>query len=702
MLIMTDSKGNVVKSVPENIYQGSNNANSIALIAPFSANAQLTVAFRLPNGVLTEPRLATPYGQIPSEYSGFNAWTINVDETLTTLYGQVDFQFKALVNGITVATFGGTFTVQRGVAPILPATPSQTIYNQILDYISSIQQDIVNGWLESKAILPFDATFTYSINALVYDNKQFYKSKIQNNLGNALTDNESWEQLTFANLVDIENAINEHNVSATAHQDIRQEIANTDNKFVRFDASQNLNDIQKSTARSNINALERSYDPGYDLKTYANLYDGGLHIRRGYSSAYLGLGGLSFVFNTTPSKAVRPTINYTEQMAYLSDLTDFITNSVNNLINYYTKSETYSKTEVNDLVSTLNGVRFIVVDELPESGESNAIYLVPAPNPNPNNIKDEYIWVGDKWEQIGSTAIDLSNYATKTDLQNGLIEYIGREQQLDFNATLENNVITATLDESISDFEFTSNTSYLFHIYLPLSTLTGDLNNDYTLVLKDKNGNSININCTYQKDITKTANVFDLCQLQDYDIGVGYSWEFVGHYREITQGNETVRVVYTTDVTRDTNTSMTGQQIAVAIGDSKLKVGTTVACTQTYNQNGYDFKVGHTYRIDGSFSGGELILSTTDITPKATEETYTILSSQWQELENASPYDFKATVTAIATIDENTEVGTVNNQPALFANHGFVVGEVAGQSVTIYSIGQPESDVLLVVSYKGE
>lgn len=40
----------------------------------------------------------------------------------------------------------------------------------------------------------------------------------------------------------------------------------------------------------------------------------------------------------------------------LSELTNdvnFITNSVNNLTNYYTKTNTYSKTEVNDLVSAI-------------------------------------------------------------------------------------------------------------------------------------------------------------------------------------------------------------------------------------------------------------------------------------------------------------------------------------------------------------
>lgn len=193
------------------------------------------------------------------------------------------------------------------------------------------------------------------------------------------------------------------------------------------------------------------------------------------------------------------------------------------------------------------------------------------------------------------------------------INYIGREQQVDFNAVLKNNVITATLDETINDFTFTNNTGYLFHIYLPLVTLTGDLNNAYEIILKDKDGNSININCMFQKDITKTSTVGDLCQIQDYDIGIGYSWEFYANYREINNNGAIVRMVYTDTVIRETNPSMTGADLHTAIVDTKLKVGTTVLCTTDYENNGTVFKAGHAYLITGTFTDSELTLNYTDL-----------------------------------------------------------------------------------------
>lgn len=52
--------------------------------------------------------------------------------------------------------------------------------------------------------------------------------------------------------------------------------------------------------------------------------------------------------------------------------------------------------------------RTVVVTELPETGEPNVIYLVPKQTIDDNDIFDEYIWVEDDWELIGSTAIDIS------------------------------------------------------------------------------------------------------------------------------------------------------------------------------------------------------------------------------------------------------------------------------------------------------
>lgn len=60
---------------------------------------------------------------------------------------------------------------------------------------------------------------------------------------------------------------------------------------------------------------------------------------------------------------------------------------------------------------------FVVVDELPEIGEKNKIYLVPTEN----GMFDEYFWNdNDKWDKIGEVKIDLSNYPNKQEVANAI------------------------------------------------------------------------------------------------------------------------------------------------------------------------------------------------------------------------------------------------------------------------------------------
>lgn len=105
-----------------------------------------------------------------------------------------------------------------------------------------------------------------------------------------------------------------------------------------------------------------------------------------------------------------------------SDLTNdsgFITNTVNNLANYYLKSQTYTQAEVDALISAISTMHFEVVASLPVSDiQTNVIYLVPSSDPGTQNIYDEYInttGTSAGWELIGSTQVDLSQYYTKTE-----------------------------------------------------------------------------------------------------------------------------------------------------------------------------------------------------------------------------------------------------------------------------------------------
>lgn len=95
----------------------------------------------------------------------------------------------------------------------------------------------------------------------------------------------------------------------------------------------------------------------------------------------------------------------------------FIDSTATNLTNYYLKSQTYTKSEVAELIAGVRTLTIEKVDRLPTSNISNStIYLLPKANSQSNNVYDEYIYLssGAAWEKIGSTEVDLTNYLQKT------------------------------------------------------------------------------------------------------------------------------------------------------------------------------------------------------------------------------------------------------------------------------------------------
>jgi len=141
----------------------------------------------------------------------------------------------------------------------------------------------------------------------------------------------------------------------------------------------------------------------------------------------------SFTLNQDSNKSINITVP--TKTSDLQNDNSFITNTVNNLANYYLKSDTYTQTEVNNLISAAVNGRFEKVTVLPASGEPNVIYLVPKTTALTNNVYDEYIWQDNAWELLGSTEIDLSNYVTTTDLATALADYVTSST---FNTTIAN------------------------------------------------------------------------------------------------------------------------------------------------------------------------------------------------------------------------------------------------------------------------
>lgn len=75
-------------------------------------------------------------------------------------------------------------------------------------------------------------------------------------------------------------------------------------------------------------------------------------------------------------------------------------------------------TKVNELILQASGLKKEVYDTLPAQGKDNVLYLIKDSKGKENNIYLEYLWVDNKFELIGSTDVDLSQYAKKNELSS--------------------------------------------------------------------------------------------------------------------------------------------------------------------------------------------------------------------------------------------------------------------------------------------
>lgn len=66
-------------------------------------------------------------------------------------------------------------------------------------------------------------------------------------------------------------------------------------------------------------------------------------------------------------------------------------------------------------LSGIQGISYSIVQTLPQTGDAGVIYLVSNNGNNPN-IYDEYIWVNNGFEKIGTTDVDLSDYLRTSDI----------------------------------------------------------------------------------------------------------------------------------------------------------------------------------------------------------------------------------------------------------------------------------------------
>lgn len=108
----------------------------------------------------------------------------------------------------------------------------------------------------------------------------------------------------------------------------------------------------------------------------------------------------------------------------IPDVSQFITRNVNDLVNYYLKSETYTKAEVQGLIAAINQFHYEIYPSTSAvtNPQGNVLYLI-GPTGTGNDKYEEYVYANNTLVKIGDASIDLSGYVTTQALNAALANY---------------------------------------------------------------------------------------------------------------------------------------------------------------------------------------------------------------------------------------------------------------------------------------
>ena len=245
-----------------------------------------------------------------------------------------------------------------------------------------------------------------------------------------------------------------------------------------------------------------------------------------------------------------------------------------------------SEEYVNELFGKMAGaIKLQVVDVLPTSNiDSNIIYLVPNKD-KVNDYYDEYVYLNNKWELIGTTKIDLSDYYTKSQIDDLVLN---GHKQIILGATgvAEDGVYNFEVDNAESFMPYKTNgTKFLMDFHLPI---VGDL--DVTRKIAITFGNTIYYLYNILKNEHSTAG--DLRQVDKYNNQIGYRFitEITFFENPDITGFAIIPTVSMSDVL-----SLTSDEMDDYLADGGLNQGQLAICSKLIN-NGY--VEGALYRYD--------------------------------------------------------------------------------------------------------
>lgn len=104
--------------------------------------------------------------------------------------------------------------------------------------------------------------------------------------------------------------------------------------------------------------------------------------------------------------------------------------------------------EIQELINNSTKLKKEVVTSLPSAGKDDVIYLLKNKN-DTNNYYTEYMWISGKWEIIGDTKVDLSEYLKTVNLKTTKL----RTNKMNINVFTDRSTSNHELGVILGDLE---------------------------------------------------------------------------------------------------------------------------------------------------------------------------------------------------------------------------------------------------------
>ena len=158
MIFFFNSQGDLIKSVPETVKQGSNKASRIWFLMPTASSNTVDLVARLPNGKISTKHPMTFENEVINGAKKFvdefgetvNAWYYDLEKDITSYAGQGGLTFTIYTGEEELKTIEVGYTVLSGaIENKLPTVPDA--YVELQNFIAAAQQRINNntGAIES-------------------------------------------------------------------------------------------------------------------------------------------------------------------------------------------------------------------------------------------------------------------------------------------------------------------------------------------------------------------------------------------------------------------------------------------------------------------------------------------------------------------------------------------------------------------------